>query len=506
MTDRGLPPTPRNPVWAYLAAGTLLVLLWGWHTWRTAGSVMLYFPFVFQASDMYANVKWADSIREQGWLNPHPYHPYVNWMQPIGTQAEWIRWWGGDQIFQQSPLYAYFLAAMFALSDNVLYIHVVQAILGMALCGLLGLMAARLSADRRTGWIAFGLAALYGPFYAYSWALLRDSMAWVITAALLFVLMELIRSERPSRQRLWAFGAGLLLGLGYLARESFALLVPLVLLACAVYFGRRREFLTPVSVAVGAGLVVLPLIVRNQLVGAPLLSTSNRLAESLITGQARPSGASIFAIPPQTRSLFEKSEGHAGRLIVETLKTHPNFGSWFRLQWDKALSLFDPYEPIDNVNLCFFGRISPIVRWGLQHWMIITPGLGGLFLSLYRRDVRHAWLWLFLPVMLANVLVGLPFSRYRQFPMVLWIPWAAYFLVELLGAVRQERRLAAVMAGFLAIGWTLSLGPLARTPREAYDRTTEYLLSVSIYETLGQPENAERMKALIRERFPDLKM
>ena len=146
---------------------------------------------------MYANVKWADSIREQGWLNPHPYHPYVNWMQSIGTQDEWVRWWGGDQIFQQSPLYAYFLAAMFALSDKVLYVHLVQAILGMALCVLLGLIAGRLSVDRRAGWIAFGIAALYAPFYAYSWALLRDILAWVITATLLLALIELTRSERP---------------------------------------------------------------------------------------------------------------------------------------------------------------------------------------------------------------------------------------------------------------------------------------------------------------------
>ena len=467
---------------------------------------MLYFPFVFQASDMYANVKWADSIREQGWLNPHPYHPYVNWMQSIGTQDEWVRWWGGDQIFQQSPLYAYFLAAMFALSDKVLYVHLVQAILGMALCVLLGLIAGRLSVDRRAGWIAFGIAALYAPFYAYSWALLRDILAWVITATLLLALIELTRSERPSPQRLWAFGVGLLLGLGYLARESFALLAPLVFLACGIEFRRRREFLSPAMIAIGMGVVLLPLVIRNQRVGAPPLSTSNRLAEALILGQASTSRASMLVIPSQTRSLFEKSEGRTGRLIVETLKTHPNFWSWFGLQWDKALSLFDPYEPIDNVNLCFFERISPTVKWGLRHWMIITPGLGGLFLSLYRRDVRHTWLWLFLPIMLANVLIGLPLSRYRQFVMVLWIPWAAYFLVELLRSIRQERRLAGILAGFLAIGWTLSLGPLARTPPEAYDRTTEYLLSVSIYETLGQTENAEKMKTLVRERFPNLKI
>src|SRR5439155_1104524 len=154
------------------------------------------------------------------------------------------------------------------------------------------LIAGRLSVDRRAGWIAFGLAALYAPFYAYSWALLRDILAWVITATLLLALIELTRSERPSQQRLWAFGAGLLLGLGYLARESFALLAPLVFLACGIEFRRRREFLSPAMIAIGMGLVLLPLVIRNQRVGAPPLSTSNRLAEALILGQAGTSRAS----------------------------------------------------------------------------------------------------------------------------------------------------------------------------------------------------------------------
>jgi hypothetical protein len=482
----------------------LLLLAYGWHTWLSAHSAMIYIPFVFEASDMFINLQWAKSIQEQGWLNPHPYHAYVNWMQPIGTLDEWTRWWGGEQIFQQSPLYAYFLALMFSISKNVLYVHVVQGLWGMSLCVLLGLIAARLGSDRRAGWIAFALAALYAPFYAYSWALLRDITAWVVTAGLLLVLIELTGAgQRRGRQRLLAFGAGLLLGFGYLTRESFALLAPLVAVACALHFLPRREYLSPGLVAIGAGLALLPLLIRNHQVGAPLFSTSNRLAEAIIQGHAGSASSSMYVIPAETRSILEKSDGRPGRVFVEALRTHPNFASWFRLQFNKMLSLFDPYEQIDNMNLCFFGRISPFVNFGLRHWMILIPGIGGLLLSLSRRDIRHAWLWLLLPVLMANLLIGQPLSRYRQFLMVLWIPWAAYFLVEMIKAVRCERRLAGLMGGLLVAGWAACLGPLAKVPPKAYDRPAEYLLAADIYEKLGDAERANEMREIVREKFPE---
>ena len=453
---------------------------------------------------MYANLEWAKSIQEQGWLNPHPHHPYVTWMKPIGTLDDWTRWWGGEQIFQQSPLYAYFLALMLSIFNNVLYVHVVQGLCGMALCVLLGLIAARLGGDHRAGWIAFAIAALYAPFYAYSWALLRDIIAWVVTAGLLLVLIELTGDRQPrGRQRLLAFGAGLLLGFGYLTREIFALLAPLVALACAFYFLRRREYLSPVLVVIGTGLVLLPLLIRNHQVGAPLFSTSNRFAEGIIIGHAGSAEFSKFTIPTEARSIFEKSDGRPGRVIVEALRTQPSFASWFRLQCNKALSVFDPYEPIDNVNLYFFGHISPLVSFGLRHWTVLIPGLGGLLLSLSRRNLRHAWLWLFLPVLMANLLIAQPMSRYRQFLMVLWIPWAAYFLLELIKAIRSDRRLACVMAGLLVAGWTACLGPLARVPPKEYDRPVEYSFAARIYENLGDTERANEMREIVREKFPE---
>jgi hypothetical protein len=142
-------------------------------------------------------------------------------------------------------------------------------------------------------------------------------------------------------------------------------------------------------------------------------------------------------------------------------------------------------------------RISPVVKWGLKHWMIITPGLGGLLLGILRRDKRHWPLWVLMPVMLATVIVGVPLSRYRQFLMVLWIPWAACFFVQVIAYAREKQtRKVIFMSLFLLTGWTLSLGPLARCPRDLYERSAEYNIAAQIYQKFNQPDKARRMKEI----------
>jgi hypothetical protein len=128
---------------------------------------------------MHANLLWARSILDQGWLNPNPHHPYADWMRGVGTPAEWLKWWGGAAIFQQSPLYAYLLAGFLAVTDDLLYVLMLQALLAASLGGLLGLITARITGRRRDGWLAFGLAGLYAPFYAYSQVLVRAGLSLV---------------------------------------------------------------------------------------------------------------------------------------------------------------------------------------------------------------------------------------------------------------------------------------------------------------------------------------
>src|SRR6185436_19245562 len=289
--------------------------------------------------------------------------------------------------------------------------------------------------------------------------------------------------------------AGLLLGLGFLTRETYALIVPVVAGILIWRFIKQRQLVSAACVLAVLAATLIPLLIRNASVGAPLFSTSNRFAEAFIQGHARSADPCVFRIPPETRSILEQSEGKPAGVIVTTLGTWTSPIAWFKLQYRKALSLLDPFESCDNVNLTFVEGISPLAKYGLQHWMLIVPGIAGLVLRLLYREKPHFWLWILLPLLLAGVLVGLPLSRYRQVLMILWIPWAAYLITELVFPIVPMRPRAQIILGGLLIGgWLVCTGPMAQHPK--YDRPTEYLWSYYIYRELGETNKMQQATEL----------
>jgi 4-amino-4-deoxy-L-arabinose transferase-like glycosyltransferase len=486
-----------------LGAIAVVLALYLINIWFCARSAAFYMPYAYRSSDMHANLLWAESINKQGWLNPSPHHPYVDWMQLVAKYEEWERWWQTPKIFQQSPLYAYVLAGFRALSDDLLYPILFQAALAVALCGCLGRIAARISGNNKAGWIAFGLAGLYAPFHLYSTMILRDMLAWFITGALLLVLVELQQGLASPRARRWlSAGAGLLLGLGFLTRESFFLIVPMVWVVGGWLLWRRNEKLNAALVVGVTVLALSPLVIRNAVVGAPLLSSSNRFAEAFIQGHARGTMASAFVIPRESRQILERSQGRSLAVVRETLATHDHPGTWLTLMGAKLLMLLDPYESPDNVSFYFMERISPVIHFGLEYWMIVVLGIGGLIMSLRKRDQRHLWLWLLLPTLIAGVILGVALSRYRQILAVLWIPWAGYFLFQIWLQARENSRRTAMLVGACVAGWLMVLGPLSRVPRDSYERGAEYFMAAQIYDSMQQPEKAAEMRAILQQHFP----
>jgi 4-amino-4-deoxy-L-arabinose transferase-like glycosyltransferase len=497
------PAKSRRILWLALIGVLSLYLL---NVWFCARSAAFYMPYAFDVSDMHVNVLWAESIEKQGWLNPKPQHPYMDWMQRVGSYEEWEKWWQTPKIFQQSPLYVYLLAGLRLFSGDLIYVILIQAALAVALCGCLGRIAARISGRVEAGWLAFILAALYAPFHLYSTMILRDLLAWFITGALLLALVELQTGCGSSRaRRLLALAAGGLLGLGFLTRESYFLIVPLVWAVGGWLLWRQNEK-SNIAILTGATMLVLsPLVIRNAVVGAPLLSSSNRFAEAFIQGHARDAHAFEFYIPRTSRQILLRSQGRPLAVIRETLATHEHAGTWFKLMGEKLLMLSDPYESPDNVSFYFMERMSPVIRFGLEYWMILIPGVGGLILSLLKRDRGHLWLWLLLPTLVAGVILGVALSRYRQILSILWIPWAAYFLFHIWALVKSHPRRAVVYSMACFAGWLLVLGPLARVPRSSYEREAEYILAEHIYETMQRPKEAAEMRRLQAKLFPPAK-
>lgn len=482
----------------------LLSACYGWHIALCADSPLFGFPYRLFGLDMNVNLRWAESIIQQGWLNPNPPHPYNHWMSKVGSYEEWEAWWQNIRIFQQSPLYAYFLVPFISVTRDLIYIHIVQGLIAILLCYLISRIAEAISGRVLCGRIAFVLAAFYAPFFVYSWMILRDLLGWIILLALLLAMFKLADTLEWRAKRLWAGTVGALLGIGFLARETFLLIIPLTLLFYSIQFYRQKEWKTLATMASAVAIAISPLIIRNVVVGAPPLSSSNRFAENFIEGNAGNAHPYRFVIPPEMRNILETSGGKGRLVVVETLRTHPGVFSFVKLQAMKVISLFDPFESPDNINVYYVEKISPLVRWGIKHWMIFTPGLIGLFLSLWQRDRRHWPLWLMLIASLAGVFITAPFSRYRQSLALFWIPWAAYALVILLESARhQAPRRAAMIAIAMITGWILSLGPLARCPKDKYERSLEYIKSLDYYSALGQTNKVEETRAFIRATFPE---
>ena len=470
-------------------AGVAVVFLYAIHLFFCQRSTLPFMDDTFKDSDMHANLMWARGIREQGWLNPHPYHPYLDWMQAFAPYSQWVQWWGGEQIFQQSPLYAYLLSLFL---NKLLLMRVLQALMSIGTCAFLGLFTARMS-GRSAGWIALWLAALYAPFYVYSWPLLRDGLTWLITAALLWSISELTHWEWSSQRALrLSCYVGASLGLGFLARETYLLVIPAALLALGWLAWRRHRWHIIVRVAIATLLTVSPLLIRNWVVKAPLLSSSNRLPEAIILFNAGTSEPNDLVFPKETGDILYQTHGHPVSVLLATITTHPTgLRGWMHLQSLKLLSVFDPYESPDNLSFYFVERISPVVRFGVRYWMVLPLAICGLFVGIRRRDRNHFWIWLFSPIFFLSLFVVAPLSRYRQSLAVFMIPLAAYFLVYLYALVCQRHFSGSIAYGAaVVISWVLILGPLSRQPRQQYERPAEYIFSAEIYHQHGDDQKA----------------
>lgn len=487
-----------------ILAGLLLCIFYTIHLEYCQNSALQFIDVIWTNADMHANLSWAAGIREQGWLNPYPYHPYNDWMQTIAPFPQWVQWWGGEQIFQQSPLYAYLLALLL---PNLVLMRILQALMSMGTCAFIGLFTARI-AGRSAGWIAFWLAAFYAPFYAYSWPFLRDGLGWFITAALLWALVELTCAEWPSRRsQIFGWLVGGLLGLGFLAKETYLLLIPTVLFTLAILAWKRRCGGVVLRVVIAISLVLVPLIIRNSCVKAPLLSSSNRFAETFVEGNAGSSQPYELVIPQETGRILSDTDGQMLPVIRATIASHPDgMPGFIKFQFCKLLSLLDPYESPDNMSIYFMAAMSPLVWLGLKYWTILVPALAGFLLMVRRWERGHFWLWIFLPAFLASLFVGVPLSRYRQSLMIFFIPWAACFLAFLGGLIhRREFRKAGGYTIALFLGWLLVLGPLAQHPRSNYERPNEYFIAAKIYQKLGNESKFSEMLTIIHQKFPYIK-
>ena len=430
--------TPRRPLLAAILALALILRLA--HLWAVHDQ-----PFVAGlAMDSQEYDRWAQQIAAGDWL--------------------------GSRVFFQAPLYPYLLAAVYTLLGHRLaLVYLLQILLAVAGCWAL-YRAGREMDSERTGLAAALLAAVYGPFLFYDVQLLKESLAVTATSFLLWALAA--ARTRPGLAR-W-LGAGALLGVLALLRENALLLVPF-LLPLAWRGEDRWAGLARRGGALVAGLALalLPVAIRNGIVGGDFLPTSSQGGANFYIGNHAGADGTYQPIVPG-KQIPELERKEPARLAEQALGRRLSAGEvssyWFgkaldwarehprdflRLQLRKLGMFWSWYEWPDAVDYYYVKTVSPPLRLPLLEFggaMILA--LAGIVLD-RRRLADFAPALLFALGWMATTVIFFLFARYRLPAVPPLLLLGGVTLAAIPDTWRSRRRQAMGLAAICATAFLL---------------------------------------------------
>ena len=415
---------------------------------------------------------------------------YDEWAQRIAGGE----WWGRE-VFYQAPLYPYFLGAIYAIAGrHLLLVRLVQALIGSASCVFVALAASRL-VSRRAGMVAGAVLAVYAPAIFFD-GLLQKSVLDVFFVSLALWLIARILTVRLKPDLLW-LSLGLCIGGLSLTRENA--LVFIVVVATWALFGTvenakaaqharpnqsLRSSRSVRSLALflfGLALVLLPVAVRNSLVGGGFYVTTAQFGPNFYIGN-NPKADGTYAslrygrgAPEYERQdateLAELAVGHqlmpaevssywTGRAL-QFITSQP--GAWLTLMARKAALLVNRSEMVDTEDQASYAEWSwPLWLLGpIAHFGVLVPlAVFGVFATWPERAPNHAsrrpWplrsrLWVLYALILAyaaSVVLFYVFARYR-YPLVpMLIVFASAGLVEILSLFGARGFQPSEAAGF----------------------------------------------------------
>lgn len=432
----------------------------------------------------------------------------------------------GTETFYQAPLYPYFLAAIYAVSDGgPLAARFVQALLGSAAAVLIGLAAARWF-DRRTGPLAGALFALSPTAIFFDAIIQKSSLEALLTAAF-FALLASASAGGARRVGRW-FAAGCALGLLALARENALIWAP-VALAAAAFAAHdavvRRDALRRRAIAVACctlGLA-LPLgltAARNYYVGGEPQITTSQFGSNFYIGNHHGARGLYEPLRPERgMTKFERvdavelAEADVGRKLSvgevsrywaarswSWIRAEP--GEWFTLLARKFRLTWYAVEIGDTEDQYAYADGSTTLRVldALLHFGMIAPLAAIGFAATWPRH-RALWVpYLLIVSYAATTTLFYVFSRYR-FPLTMvLIPFAAAGLIACYDSLRAHdlRKLGL----FALVGLVAAVVVNRRTDDLRPDRfaAMSYSNLAAALNERGDAAGAKEMRRIALER------
>jgi len=378
--------------------------------------------------------------------------------------------WLGNRIFYQDPLSPYFFAGLYAtFGPGSLGVLLAQAVLDAGTVVLIFAIARRLF-DFRCAVVAGVIALFYPLFFYYDALLLKVALTvFLITLALLLSL-EAVGRDRP---RLW-LAAGLALGMAALTRGNYLLFIPVLLLwiafaipGAAALRGRRVAW-----VAAGACIAILPVTVRNHVVGDDFVLITSQAGQNVYIGNFRGNATGRYKPPPflranpfyeetDFRSEAERRSGGRSfkpselsrfwlRASVREIRADPLH--FLRHTLRKARLLVNDYEVPASSSFYFFREhVAPVLALPVPSYGELLPlALCGMFFA--RRSRRAQLMILFFVSYASTILLTFNMSRYRMPLVPVVIVFASAALWRIVGFARARSwRAAAATLAFLVV-------------------------------------------------------
>jgi len=318
---------------------------------------------------------------------------------------------------EHPPAFSFLLAGLDLVHVRSVNAHMVAlaiiSSLGVLAMGLLG----RRLAGAGVGLLAAGIAALDPLWVQWGGFLMSESLYLVIVPAMLLFALRCL--DKPN---LWDFLAlGLLVGIATLTRSEavdFVVLLGFVVVVFATRAWRRRMVFAMVFMA-GAGLFLVPWVVRNDIqMGSLTLSTNEglTLSGSYSAGTFSPSS-------PFYGGFDNNSQFGAAAIFVDYVKPPDHAKHWTEVTLSNALGsgattyAREHLSELPGVVLAREGRVWGVFAPGSQLAFDTTEDLTG---ARGPKQAGQILNWVLLPfALLGAVLLG---GRSRRRLFVILIP------------------------------------------------------------------------------------
>ncbi len=400
--------------------------------------------------------------------NPLFYHPILDalfhheWAGEILAGNFW-----GDEVFFRAPFYPYALAFFYKLSgSSIAFATFVQHITGSFSAALLYALS-RQYFSVRVSLLAAVLAALYWPLIYFEGDLLIVTFVVFFDISLLLCLAVAIRKQSTPLY----VAAGLILGLSAIARPSILIFVPVIPIVFHVSSmiqqrGQSRTWQKQtVLLLSGAMVIILPVIIRNYVVGRDFVPIASQGGVNFYIGNNPQSNGSLAMVPGARADMYgtyhgaiELAERDRGRRLkpseVSSYYTGKALGFFAEAPGDamaltsKKLYMFwAGVERSNNKYIQFFWERYGLGKIPLPGFWLIGPFalLGGVLL--FRRRREMSLLYLFVLSYMVGVVAFFVNARFRL-PvtpvLILFASFAIFYLVECVRA-RSESFLRALL-------------------------------------------------------------